>query len=372
MTEQLHPGSRERNLGIDLLRCAAMCMIACLHILNHGWVLGASPAANRDWLAPLNVAVNCGVNIYALITGYVTVYGRFRPSRAAELWLQVLFWNLVIAAFGEAVQPHIMDGFWIRYCFPLTQKCFWYFTAYIGVYAFSPLLNRGILALNPRQCKALMLTMLLLFSVGTTVGYWNQGDPWPIKGGYSVLWLMALYVIGACVRHSGFGTKIRRRKLLLILLLLIVGYAVLVRGINRIVDPGEFLKKVRSCFLYYTSPTLAAISICLLILFSRLRVEGIAATLVRFFAPLTFGVYIIHVHHVNWTWIEKRFKPLGSLSPPLTLLSVIGSGIGLFLACALLDWLRSVLFRRLQISQRLKRLEAKLMARLQGASNENP
>ena len=245
---------RERNLGVDLLRCLAMWMIACLHILNRGGVLGASSAGVRQWLAPLNILVNSGVNVYALITGYVTVRGRFRPARVAELWLQVFFWNMVLAAFGECVQPHIMDDFWLRYIFPLTQKCFWYFTAYVGVYAFSPLINRGILALDPRQCRALIWMMLLLFSLGTLLGYLNQGDPWSIGAGYSVLWLLVLYVIGGCIRHSGFGSRISAGKLLLILFLLVFGTAVFLQTVNAVPDLKEFGKKLSNLLLYYTSP----------------------------------------------------------------------------------------------------------------------
>ena len=37
---------------------------------------------------------------------------------------------------------------------------------------------------------------------------------------------------------------------------------------------------------------------------------GFAAAVVKLLAPLTFGVYIIHVHHVNWTWMEQSFKGL--------------------------------------------------------------
>ena len=354
------------NLGIDLLRCAAMWMIACLHIINRGGVYTASlgNGGASEWLWPLRVVVACGVNIYALISGYVTVYGRFRPARVVELWLQVFFWNMVIAAFGELVQPHIMDDFWIRYIFPLTQKCFWYFTAYVGVYAFSPLINRGIKALNPKQCAALIWVMLLLFSLGSAAGYSNQGDPWSIGAGYSVLWLLVLYVVGACVRHSGFLQKTAWWKLLLTAVLCVVLVCVYRQVILAHDTKDSFWKDQNSQLLYYTSPALAVFSLCMLILFSRIRVSGPAAAVVKLLAPLTFGVYIIHVHHVFWTWMENAFQPFGKLPVPLVIPAVLAGGLALFMACCALDWLRSRLFRLLHVREKLDRLEMRLTERL--------
>ena len=358
-------GNGGRNLGVDLLRCIAMWMIACLHVLNRGGVVTAVAAEDGVWIWPLQFAVSCGVNIYALISGYVTVYGRFRPARVAELWLQVFFWNLVIAGVGEFIQPHIMDGFWIRYLFPLTQKCFWYFTAYVGVYAFTPLINRGVQALNPKQCRALIWLMLALFSLGSAAGYSNQGDPWSIGGGYSVLWLLALYVTGACVRHSGFGQKAAWWKLALAAAACVLLSPLWRETVTAIPEPPPFWKNQRDQLLSYTNPMLAAFSLLMLLIFSRIRLSSAAAACVKLLSPLTFGVYVIHVHHVNWTWIETLYKPLGKLPVPLVIPAVLAAGLGLFLACAALDWLRSLLFRLLRIRPRLDRLETWILGRLQ-------
>ena len=363
MTSSLKPANADRNMGVDLLRCAAMWMIACLHVVNRGGVVNAAAGngAADAWLWPLRFVVSCGVNIYALISGYVTVYGRFRPARVAELWLQVLFWNLVIAGIGELIQPHIMDDFWIRYIFPLTQKCFWYFTAYVGVYAFSPLINRGVKALNPKQCRALIWLMLALFSLGSAAGYWNQGDPWSIGTGYSVLWLLSLYVVGACVRHSGFGSRIRWWKLLLAALICVAAafvYRELLAAQN---SPDLFWKKQQDQMLYYVNPFLAAFSLLMLLLFSRIHVGGAASSAVKILSPLTFGVYIIHVHHVIWTWVEGLYAPLGKLAPALVVPAVVAAGLGLFVSCSALDWLRAQLFRLFRVRQGLDQLETRIM-----------
>ena len=355
----------ERNYGIDLLRIVAMWMICCQHIINRGGVY-AAVGEQRQLLYPLWVLSTAGVNLYALISGYVGVNGRFHPARVAELWLQVFVLDLVLSTAGSLYNPAWMDAdMWRRNLMPLTQKAYWYFTAYVGVYAFTPLINRGVQALNPKQCRALIWLMLALFSLGSAAGYSNQGDPWSIGGGYSVLWLLALYVTGACVRHSGFGQKAAWWKLALAAAACVLLSTLWREIVTAIPEPSPFWKNQRDPLLSYTNPMLAAFSLLMLLIFSRIRLGGAAAACVKLLSPLTFGVYVIHVHHVNWTWIETLYKPLGKLPVPLVIPAVLAAGLGLFLACAALDWLRSLLFRLLRIRPRLDRLETRILGRLQ-------
>ena len=91
----------ERNHGIELLRIFAMLLAAVLHILKKGGVITASEgnlaAYSTVWL--LEAAAYCAVNCYALISGYVGYSDRPKPLRLArciELWLQVVFYSVII------------------------------------------------------------------------------------------------------------------------------------------------------------------------------------------------------------------------------------------------------------------------------------
>ena len=353
-----------RNLGLDLLRIVAMCMICCQHIINHGGV-SAATGLHRRLLYPLWAAVTAGVNLYALISGYVMVNSRLHPARVAELWLQVLVLDVFLSVTGVAIDPTCMnEEMWVRSLMPLTQKPFWYFSAYVGVYAFSPLINRGILSLNRKQTKAMFWLMLLLFSLGATMGYAYQGDPYSISAGYSVLWLLALYVVGACMRHGKLLEKTPWWAILLTAVLCIVLLTHFYDLLSRNPLP-EFWKNQRKQLLRYTNPLMTGFAICLVALFARLPVRGWAARPVKLLAPLTFGVYVLHVHHVVWIRIEKAYRPLLKLSPGLLPWAVIGSGIGLFLACAAVDWVRSALFRLLRVRKGLDALERRILRRLE-------
>lgn len=348
-----------RNLGIDALRCFAMLLIVCLHVMNRGQAVPPPNSFASILIFPLRIFASGAVNMYALISGYVTLKGKFRPARVFELWLEVLVLNVVVGLVGCLIRPDAMDSeFWIRYIFPFTQKAFWYFTAYVGVYAFSPVINRGVLALSRRQAVAMIWILLLVFSLGSYLGYAKQGDPFAISAGYSVLWLTVLYVVGACVRHSGFFDRISTGKLLLFL----AACVVLITGLWRLLqlkDLPEDLKKLDQ-MLSYTSPGITAVSLLTLALFIRLRPRGIIGKVIAFMAPLTFGVYIIHVHHVIWVPMEGMFQPLLRLRAPLIPLAVICCGLVLFLACIFIDYLRALLFRLLHVRQGTQRLEGAL------------
>lgn len=350
---------RERNYGVDALRCVAMLLIVCLHVMNRGGAKPAAPGLAMNMLYPLRVFASAAVDIYALISGYVTFRGRFRPARVFELWLQVLFLNVVIGLAGCLIQPGAMDGFWVRYLFPFTQKAYWYFTAYVGVYCFSPLINRAVRSLNRTQAAAMVWILLLVFSLGSTLGYLGQGDPFSIGSGYSVLWLLVLYVTGACVNHAHLFERTSAKRLLLCLLLC-VALELCLYNLLQLQSLPEELRKKNTQLLDYTFPLITAVSLLMLLLFVRLKPGPRWRKLIAFIAPLTFGVYVIHVHHVVWIPLQGSFKPLLQLPGWLLPFAVIAAGLGLFLACLLVEFLRSRLFRLLRVKEAADRLEAAL------------
>lgn len=347
-----------RNLGVDTLRCVAMLLIVCLHIMNRGGALPSPKTEAATLIYPLRILASSAVNMYALISGYVMLQSRFRPARVLELWLQVWVLNVVVGLIGDWINPNAMDEeFWVRYLFPFTQKAYWYFTAYVGVYAFSPLINRGIRGLNRVQAVSVLWIMLLVFSLGSTLGYLNQGDPFSIGAGYSVLWLLALYTVGACIRRTDFLKNVSSLRLAIMLVLTIVGMTVLHR-LALLPNSSPFMQTINARLLDYTFPLISAVSVLMLLLFARLRVGGPAGKLIAFSSPLTFGVYIIHVHHVLWIPMQGAFRFLTKLPGALLPFGIILVALAGFVLCALADYLRSLLFRALRVSKAAARIEA--------------
>ena len=112
---------KQRNFGLDLLRMAAMFLVAVLHVLGAGGVLDSAAPLSPDYMTAwlLETAAFCAVNCYALLSGFVGLGGRFRYANLALLWCQVAFYTLLIP-----------------WCLPLRGPARWGSGPFFG--AFSP------------------------------------------------------------------------------------------------------------------------------------------------------------------------------------------------------------------------------------------
>lgn len=336
-----------RNYGIDLLRCVSMLLIVVLHIYNQGGFLNAISGKDTYYVNyTLRLIALGSVNLYAMISGYVMLHGSFKLRRLIGLWVQVVFWGLVLCAVGMLVLPEAIGGKqWIRAAFPVTQKEFWYFSAYVGVFLLSPVINRGILALNRAQAYALMLGCILLFSFGTVFGLFYQGDPFVMGSGYSVLWLLIMYIVGACLNHTDF---FRRKDVVELLLVMAICLALCIAWAVLPLPRG--LKDTKKQIISYLNPLMLIFDICLFGLFSKMKLQGaFPRKLIGFLAPLTFSVYVIHVHPLCWTLMKLRFTFIAGYRELTYIPLVLAFALAIYLVCSLLDYLRVLLFRLLRV-----------------------
>ena len=73
---------KKRNTGINLFKLFSMFMIALLHVLGMGGITGA--AAGTSSYYPVYLMQNaafCAVNCYALVSGYLMLGKKIKPSR---------------------------------------------------------------------------------------------------------------------------------------------------------------------------------------------------------------------------------------------------------------------------------------------------
>ena len=96
----------ERNIGIDLLKIVSMLMIVTLHMLGHGGVLDDMPPMSRCYQVAWLIEIACygAVNCYALASGFLTA--RCNIRKLMELWLQVMFYSLMITIVMDCTVLH--------------------------------------------------------------------------------------------------------------------------------------------------------------------------------------------------------------------------------------------------------------------------
>lgn len=350
---------RERNYGIDLLKCVSMLLIVVLHILGAGGILGAaapgSAALHAAWY--LETLALCAVDCFGLASGYVLCKGHYRYSRIFSLWIRVVCEMLAVTTLFAVFLPAAVGRHeWTIALTPVLHNVYWYFTAYFALFFFVPYLNKMLLALSGRERIGIILCILAL---GTILQNFAQDDIFGLHGGYCFLWLTALYILGGCIRLSDVRDE----------------------GINRAFYlAGYFIAALlgwelmalfgNQRFVSYTSPFILAEAVLLLFYFRRLPIDRSRAhTALSMFSRTSFGVYIIHTVPLVWVHVlANRFIPYLRRPVPLMLLLVLLTAAGIYLLCTLGDWLIEKLLKLVHVDfleQRIDRLVSHTGEKLQ-------
>ena len=340
---------KKRFYGIDLARILSMFMVVILHILGQGGILKVlSPDRPAAYFAAwwLEAASFGAVNCFAMISGFVGVNGKHKPSRLIGLWLQTVFYTLVITLCFFVFRPSLVAWKeWRCALFPVTAKQYWYVTAYFLLFLLMPMLNAGMRKIT-RRSSAILLAAL---TVGVVLLPYLLGtDPYKLGGDYSPLWLIVLYPFGAHFRRFGFPKALDGKGRSLCIFLLCAAATV----------AGKAIPAIPSLYNYH-SPTVLIGSVALFSFFVHTDPRGkISKPLISFFAPTALAVYIIHSHPLLWKYCWKgRTALFAADSAPLMILKVLGLAAAVFLVCAVIERIRMRLFRLLRIDSLIKKAD---------------
>ena len=353
-----------RNYGIDLLRIVSMLMVVLLHILGQGGILKSTVpiTANYEVSWFLEIAALCAVNCYALISGYVGYGSKFKYTNIVYIWIQVVFYNFFITLIYSFILPNVTSERLWGAIFPVTNRAYWYFTAYFCIYFLTPIINTAIKHLTENKLKAVSLSLIIIFTV---IPLFAKADLFFTVDGYSAFWLVILYFLGGVIKKCRILEKIRIRWLLLMYLgvILITWLHKLWADCHNMFSPNE--PRMKQIFVEYTSPTILFAAIFLLVAFSKLKMNKRAIKFIKWSAPLSFGVYLIHVQGYIWRQLFKNaFAYYAEFNWIALVFSVLGTAIAIYIVCSLIDFLREKLFGLLKIKKGLNRLEAKFLPNL--------
>ena len=223
-----------KNYGIELLRIVAIVFVVTLHVVTFGGILPYTSLQSQPvsyiFLSFLKVAVYGCVDLFALISGFVCINSKWASKRFLKLWFCVVFWGVVlllvlkyVPSFFDFLKsifnvfiPKLKESFgeytvgateFLSNIFTIGTKQYWYFNMYTLLILFMPILNAGIKKLNKKHMAMISLGFFILASVYKTI---CDRDLFALSGGYSAMWLIMLYFIGATARKyydSGFTIK---------------------------------------------------------------------------------------------------------------------------------------------------------------------
>lgn len=338
---------KQRSYGLDLLRILSMFLVVILHLLGAGGVLSRLVPGSIRYVAVwgLELVASCAVNCYGLLSGYVGYGSSHSRKKLLSMWLQVFFFSVLLSwGVGLYFQGTLSMRDITAPLFPVLTTQYWYFTAYFGVCLLMPYLDRMLAGLSRKQTAELAAILVLLFSV---LPLFSTEDLFTTNGGYTMLWLMVLYLLGACIKkYEPAADRPLWHYLLGFAGCMALGLAGKLGGDAL---TARFFPSIAigARLVSYTSPILLCASAALLLLLRQWPIKNKAGCkLIAFFAPISFGVYLIHTNPKVWNHILfGRLGWVADLPTPLLLLMVLGIALAVFLGCALLDFLRLNLFR---------------------------
>ena len=342
----------KRNYGIDLLRIFAMVLVIVLHINGKGGLLATTTGTSEHVTQFLELAAYCAVNLYALISGYVGASSRGHRrwiSATLSLWIAGVFYNVVISLWSRhAGLEDVMGGRLgiIKLFTPISNRTWWYLSAYVGASFFFPFIAALIDRQDEKEQLMGGLLSFLLFSCMTTYARMSTGsDTFNLGNGYTALWLLVLYYIGAVIKRCQSIDSLPSW-----VLLLAAGFMVFISyywfyHIDEVIvkEGGSFARVLYN----YTSPTIFICAVCLLVVFSRLQIQlgSRGHTVLTRVSHATFGVYLIHVHPLIFEQPWKgSFAWLSELSPALLPFGVFGCALCVLAICTIVELLRQLLF----------------------------
>jgi len=338
----------ERNYGIDALRIYSMFLVVILHIQGHGGVLEASTGMVKNIAYVLEIAAYCAVDCYGLVSGYVGYSDKpktFRTTKFLTLWTQVLCYSLGITICAYILKPNVIgEKALIKAAFPIATKQYWYFSSYIAVFLLMPWINRFIRFLDSKTLTKFVLLLASLFSGYCIFSMRLGADPFSLQNGYTTVWLICLYIIGAWMKRCEIEKKMR---LLTAWIIIVgcIGITCLVKGIL----PGILRTGV---LMNYLSPTILAMAFSYVIIFAKMKPNQFFKKIIAFFAPAAFGVYLIHEQNlIRGHYISQKFTFIADMPFWFLPFVVIGCALIILIVCLLIEKVRMFVFKILRIDK---------------------
>lgn len=374
------PG-KNRMANMELLRILAMMMVILLHYLGKGGLLAdlTQPLDANGYTAWfLEAFAIVAVNVYMLISGYFLVESRFKVSRLLGLILQAVFYSILVPAVllltGILKTDEIGMYQILYYVFPAQMEHYWFLTAYVVMYLFSPLLKAAVHHINQKQHLLVIGGLLVFESLGKSI--------LPVRlemdrFGYDAVWFMCVYLAAAYIRLYGISFFKNRKSSGCLYLL---GTAAIF-GITMVLHFGYLKWDVFEYFLKaaydynHILNLFAAAALFYAFYFIRIP-EGKISRLICRISPLTFGVYLLHEQiEVRYLW--PGWLGAGQAQNPLSLLlRALCAVLLVFTVGIAVDWIRTGIFKaaggildRLGLLKGIKNLDA-IFAEQQGGKRD--
>lgn len=304
------------------------------------------------WL--LEIVAYGAVNMFAIISGYVGYRDSEKEHKWSSLlsiWAQAVFYGVIVSlAFKLAAPQSVAWRAIVKNAFPVINNGYWYLTAYVGLFVLMPIIDSAVRTMSEDKLKATSVAIIIFFSV---IGVFTGAD-FRTMNGYSVIWLVILYFIGATIKKCGLEEKISTGKCVLsAAALILITWLVKMSHIDfKIEDLSVNINS--DTLISYCSPTILIVSILFVLTFSRLKLSEKAGKVISKLASGAFAAYLINMNTYVWAYILPWQAPYMGEKSTLWLLATSIIFCVLFVAASIaIDLMRAKLFKIARIDRLL-------------------
>lgn len=338
---------KAREANMELLRIVAMLMVITLHCVGRGLLLSNPVISNVNllliqFLDSFSLTAN---SLFILLTGYYYIGKKFNLRKILSLWGKTLFYCILIFTIYSILnlKTNFLNSF-----FPVFSGAYWFITSYIALYFIMPFLNIAINKFSQKQCKFLIIFLVILMGVIRII--FNPADLF----NSTFMHMIVIYIIGAYIKKY---VKIEPNKqyfikyvlVAIIFTVAITILNVLVHIVPKTLDVWIIIANILSYFRNFINIILVYMAILLFMKFKTINIKSNKLSkLILYISPSVFSIYIIHdnVHLRDMIWQKFSFINLANswLMIPYIILAILI----VFTVCLAIDLIRRGIYTGLK------------------------
>ena len=234
---------------------------------------------------------------------------------------------------------------------PTLTNQYWYFTAYMGVFLCIPLLNMLVEYTPKNTLRNICIAIVFILYIGERL---FSAVSFGFIDGYSFPWLALVYIIGGYIAKYQPFKNISVIKSMLYYFICIVATFLARVSLEIVIYlyKGVVVKNsFESLIIAHTAPTIVLAAIFLFNGFSKINIGNVGGKIIRFVAPLSFGVYLIHVNPIVFSRLSNVFIPFAEENTFAMVGLIFIASITIFIACIIIDYIRKLIFDLCRIKQ---------------------
>lgn len=334
---------KQRNTNLELFRILTMLAIIAHHYLGSSGlmnIIDENPAGLRElFLMLFGAWGKTGINCFVLITGYFMCTSSMTARKYSKILLEVMFYRIIINVIFlvSGYQPLSLET--LRPLLPIFGIDTNFVNTYLVFMLCIPFINILIRNLSQKQHIYLILLMSFVYI------FFESMKPLLELNMNYVSWFFVLYLFSSYVRlypHKIFSSTWFWGCAAVFTVCISAASVVAGAWVGSLIG-----KNIAMYFVTDSNALLAfCTGFCTFMFFKNVRIPY--SRFINAVASTCFGILLIHSNShtmAHWLWRDvcKNTEVFAEKWMPL---HAIGCVLGVFIACAVIDYLRIVLLEK--------------------------